>query len=175
MFYYEAARREEPNESAKERARRINETKYLDALRGGGLNVRAGRLKARPLQVKGPMKMVIHEVAAQLGQPELVELMTSKLRKLQQADPLMQQKGVDTLIVLDLLTLAQEHEDHISVLLSGDADFCPVIPAVHDLGGRVFLWAVPGSHPGIAKELDELTDGLLACHENAFRDAYTFR
>ena len=87
----------------------------------------------------------------------------------------MQQKGVDTLIVLDLLHLARVHDGTSSVLLSGDADFCPVVPEVVALGGRVFVWAVPGSRPGVSPDLCKLASGVLTCPDAAFRAAYNFR
>ncbi len=48
------------------------------------------------------------------------------------------QKGVDTLIALDMLAKAYENHYDVGVLLAGDDDFLEVVTSVKDTGKRVF-------------------------------------
>jgi len=44
------------------------------------------------------------------------------------------QKGVDTLIAIDMITKAFQGQYHYAVLLAGDADFIPIVDAVKHVG-----------------------------------------
>lgn len=44
------------------------------------------------------------------------------------------QKGVDTLIAIDMITKAFQGQYHYAVLLAGDADFIPIVEAVKHVG-----------------------------------------
>ena len=54
-----------------------------------------------------------------------------------------QQKGVDTLITLDLLTLARERSVATAYLLTGDEDLREAVVAAQSLGVQVVLLGVP--------------------------------
>ena len=54
-----------------------------------------------------------------------------------------QQKGVDTLITLDLLTLARERSAATAYLLTGDEDLREAVVAAQSLGVQVVLLGVP--------------------------------
>lgn len=56
-----------------------------------------------------------------------------------------QQKGVDSLITLDLLTLARERAVSVIYLLSGDEDLREGVVAAQGFGVRVILLGIPGS------------------------------
>ena len=56
-----------------------------------------------------------------------------------------QQKGVDTLIAIDMLTNAFQKNYENAVLIAGDADFVPVVHEVRRFGVRVFLAAEASS------------------------------
>jgi uncharacterized LabA/DUF88 family protein len=54
-----------------------------------------------------------------------------------------QQKGVDGLIILDLITLARERAIDTAVLLSGDEDLREAVAAAQQFGVRVVLLGIP--------------------------------
>jgi hypothetical protein len=68
-----------------------------------------------------------------------------------------QQKGVDTLMVLDLVRLAQLHAFDIAMVVAGDRDLAEALRVIaDDHARRVLLYSVPGSAP--AKELVQAAD-----------------
>lgn len=48
------------------------------------------------------------------------------------------QKGVDTLLVLDMITMAYQDQYDIAVLVGGDRDFVPAVNIVKNLGKHVY-------------------------------------
>jgi uncharacterized LabA/DUF88 family protein len=56
------------------------------------------------------------------------------------------QKGVDALIVLDLITLARERAMSAAYLISGDEDIREGVAAAQQMGVRVVLLGVPGRY-----------------------------
>lgn len=50
----------------------------------------------------------------------------------------LKQKGVDTLLAIDLLTKAYEKQFDVAVLLSGDDDFLELVKAAKSTGARVY-------------------------------------
>jgi hypothetical protein len=76
-----------------------------------------------------------------------------------------EQKGVDTLLVLDLLRLAQQHAFDTALIVAGDRDLAEAIRVIaDDYARRVVLYSVEGSAP--AKELVQVADdhGIIAGH-----------
>lgn len=69
------------------------------------------------------------------------------------------QKGVDTLLVLDMLTMAQRGAYDTAVLWAGDADFTEVVDQVQRLGRQVALVIAPGG--SVANELRRTADVIL--------------
>jgi uncharacterized LabA/DUF88 family protein len=68
-----------------------------------------------------------------------------------------QQKGVDTLMVLDLVRLAQQRAFDTALIIAGDRDLAEVLRVVaDDHARRVILYSVEGSAP--AKELVQSAD-----------------
>jgi len=79
-----------------------------------------------------------------------------------------QQKGVDALIVLDMLTLAYQGAYQAAVLVAGDRDFAQVVRAVQGRG--IFVaQSGPESRDGVSKELRQVADGFLAMPEAGIR------
>lgn len=70
--------------------------------------------------------------------------------------PEREQKGVDTLIVLDMVRLAQRRAYDTAVLVAGDRDLADAVRVVQDEGRRVIL-AHPNGGP-VASELRQLAD-----------------
>jgi uncharacterized LabA/DUF88 family protein len=74
--------------------------------------------------------------------------------------PQREQKGVDTLIVLDLVRLAQHRAYDCALLLAGDRDLAEAVRVAQDEGRRVIV-----AHPersGVATELRQLADEVIA-------------
>jgi uncharacterized LabA/DUF88 family protein len=95
--------------------------------------------------------------------------------------PRREQKGVDTLLALDLVRLASEaaagQGPSTIVLLTGDGDFCPAVQAAQRLGARVFLLLGPGpaGQIGLSGKLRHHADGEIVMDDAAFRQMYTTR
>jgi uncharacterized LabA/DUF88 family protein len=70
-----------------------------------------------------------------------------------------QQKGVDTLLVLDLVRLAQTNAYDTAVLVTGDRDLAEAVRAAQDHGRRVIL--VHPARAGAATELRRLADQVV--------------
>lgn len=69
----------------------------------------------------------------------------------------LEQKGVDTLLVLDMLQMAQQNAYDIAVLVTGDADFAEAADTVQRLGRQVSVPALEELH-GLSKELRQIAD-----------------
>jgi uncharacterized LabA/DUF88 family protein len=73
--------------------------------------------------------------------------------------PQREQKGVDTLIVLDLVRLAQHRAYDTALVLAGDRDLAEAVRVAQDEGRRVVV-----AHPvggGVATELRQLADEVI--------------
>ena len=71
-----------------------------------------------------------------INDTEYFELRLGRLKKDGEGKP--RQKGVDTLIALDMVTKAYQNHYDIAVLLAGDDDFLDVVRAVKNAGKQVF-------------------------------------
>jgi uncharacterized LabA/DUF88 family protein len=70
-----------------------------------------------------------------------------------------QQKGVDGLIVLDLVQLSRDRVVDLIVLVSGDRDLAEAVRVAQSAGCRVVIAHPPGT--GVALALRQLADGCL--------------
>ena len=82
-----------------------------------------------------------------------------RLGHLVEHDGKIQQKGVDTLLALDLVRLAGRSVCTTAVLIVNDRDFAEAIRAAQDFGVRVLV-ATPNKHK-VAYEVRQLVDGLI--------------
>ena len=73
-------------------------------------------------------------------------------------DKKLQQKGVDTLLTLDLVRLAGKSAYATAVLIINDGDFSEAIRAAQDFGVRVVI-ATPNKYK-VAIQLKNLADGV---------------
>ena len=71
----------------------------------------------------------------------------------------MRQKGVDTLLTLDLVRLAGRADCTTAILVISDRDFVEAIRAAQDFGVRVLV-ATTNEHR-IASELKQVVDGII--------------
>lgn len=74
--------------------------------------------------------------------------------------PVEVQKGVDTLIVLDMVRLAQKRAYDVALLIAGDRDLLEAVRAVQDEGRLVGLLYPEGA--GVAPELRRAADRVRA-------------
>lgn len=87
--------------------------------------------------------------------------------------PELNQKGVDTLITLDLVRLAQRRAFDTAVLIAGDRDLAEPVRAAQDEGRRVLVAVPEGA--GLARELKELADEVLPLETSALQAMITLR
>ena len=71
----------------------------------------------------------------------------------------IQQKGVDTLLTLDLVRLAGRSAYTTAIMMVNDGDFAEAIRAAQDFGVRVFV-ATPNKHK-VAIQLRNIADGII--------------
>lgn len=81
------------------------------------------------------------------------------------------QKGVDTLMALDLVRLAQRRAYHTAVLITGDRDLAEAVRVAQDEGRRVVIAAPPKAH--VATELRQLVDQYVEIVEASLQAMLT--
>lgn len=80
------------------------------------------------------------------------------------------QQGVDSLLVSDLVTLAQNRSICDALLLSGDDDLRAGVEAAQALGVRVQLLGIPPARQNQAGALVQAADGVREFAESEVRD-----
>lgn len=154
------------------------ERRYFDALAHHGLVVCCGRLVPTRVDVKGPLRGALLEVAHQLDidPGDLQARVQARLDAHHEADPLMRQKGVDTALALDLLARAVESEYDTAILITGDGDLAPAARHVRRLRKRVVLLAPPRARRNtIARDLERAVDEILELDSATFAPLYRCR
>lgn len=68
------------------------------------------------------------------------------------------EKGIDIMLATDMLVHAVWDNYDVAILISGDADFEPVVRRIRDLGKRVYVSFYPYA---VAEKLKESSDGLI--------------
>ena len=101
----------------------------------------------------------------------IAELAHVKLR-LGQVNSAGEQKGVDPLIIMDMITLARNHACDEMVLLSGDADLIIGVMQAQEYGVRVHLLGIPPSRanqaPTLRQESDTTSELTIADIQGVF-------
>ena len=87
--------------------------------------------------------------------------------------PTRQQKGVDTLIALDMVRLAGRSVCETMVLVAGDRDFAEVVRATQDFGIRVLV-ATP-RRTSVSREVAQLADDVVDISDDEMRRMLTPR
>ncbi|GGS03794.1 hypothetical protein GCM10010169_55700 [Micromonospora fulviviridis] len=143
-YWYDGAYPETHREKYAEQQKRFAELEEC-----AGLQLRLGHLEPRPFDFKPALKAATAELGV-----DYADLMSRmKLERL------YQQKGVDTLIVLDMLRLVQQGSCGVIVLIAGDRDLAEAVRAVQGLGATVII-AHPERAP-LSPELRDLADDRI--------------
>lgn len=136
-----------------------------------GLQLRLGHIAERQSRLEQPVRRALERTAGGLGL-EPVRLMTEFERHWTfRAE--RQQKGVDTLIALDMVRLASRSGYSTAVLIAGDRDLAEAVRASQDFGARVLV-ATP-IRSSVARELAQLADELIHLPEAVLRQMLTLR
>lgn len=122
-----------------------------------GIQLRLGHIAEHPNRLEDSIKQALANTALDLGL-EPAELLAAFSQRWT-FRPERQQKGVDTLIALDMVRLASRSAYTTAVLIAGDRDLAEAIRTAQDFGVRVLL-ASP-SQQSVAQEVAQLADDLL--------------
>ena len=136
--------------------------RFFDAIaRVQGIQLRLGHVAERPSRIARPMRRALRETAEGLGvdPDELLSEFNSRWT----FPPDRRQKGVDTLIALDMVRLAGRSAFSVAVLVAGDRDLAEVVRTVQDFGIRVII-ATP-NRKSVAAELAQLADSVICISE----------
>ena len=104
--------------------------------------------------------------AGGLGIP--AERLTAEFDKHWTFYPERQQKGVDTLITLDMVSLASLSAFETAIVISGDRDLAEVVRTVQDYGVGVLV-ATP-NRESVASEVLQLADDVIDIAESDVRE-----
>ena len=130
-----------------------------------GIQLRLGQIAERPNRFEDPIKQALANTAQDLGMAPSQLLAAFSQRWTFR--PERQQKGVDTLIALDMVRLASRSAYTTAVLIAGDRDLAEAIRTAQDFGARVLL-ASP-SQQSVAQEVAQLADDLIDIAEADLR------
>ena len=122
-----------------------------------GLQLRLGHIAEAPSPLEQPIRRALETTASGLGL-DPGELLSEFDRNWTFRSN-RQQKGVDTLIALDMVRLAGRSVCTTMVLVAGDRDFAEVIRASQDFGTRVLV-ATP-RRSSVSREVAQLADELI--------------
>ncbi|GIW20260.1 MAG: hypothetical protein KatS3mg065_0556 [Chloroflexota bacterium] len=133
-----------------------SQQRYLDAIGlTPGLTIRLGTVK----QVTPAWLHALRAALARTG----IDLDGLGVRM----GPVDVQKGVDALLILDLVRLAQKRAFALAALVAGDRDFLEAVRTVQDEGCRVVLMHPVGA--GIDPELRRTVDAVQPLDEAELR------
>ena len=132
--------------------------RYFEAVgRAPGVQLRLGHVAEWKPRFKGRIRRAIADAAREMGVDPSQLLVNFDKRRPFRA--VRHQKGVDTLIALDLVRLAGRGVIDTAVLVSGDRDFAEAIRAAQDFGIEVLV-ATPRRN-SVAREVATVADGIL--------------
>ena len=122
-----------------------------------GIQLRLGQIVERPSKLRTPIHGALRSTANSLGiNPEKL---IREFNNHWTFHSTSQQKGVDTLITLDMVRLASRGAFEMAIIISGDRDLAEVVRTVQDYGISVFV-ATPNTK-SVARELLQIADGIV--------------
>jgi uncharacterized LabA/DUF88 family protein len=141
-----------------------SQKRYLDAIASTpGVQLRLGHIKQYTPGWHEAVRAAIRECGWELAEFE----------RHFDFRPAYEQKGVDTLIVLDIVRLAQRQAYDTGVLVAGDRDLAEAVRVAQDEGRRIIL-----AHPaggGVSTELRQLADEVHALDQDQLRQMLRVR
>ena len=136
-----------------------------------GLQLRLGHIAEGTSPLEQPIRRALESTAVGLGMAP--EDLLAEFDRHWTFRPNRQQKGVDTLIALDMVRLAGRSVCETMVLVAGDRDFAEVIRASQDFGTRVLV-ATP-KRISVSREVAQLADHVIDISEDEVRKMLTPR
>ena len=131
---------------------------YFDAIAyTPGIQLRPGRLVERHSRLADPIRKALRTTANGVGVPP--DQLLKEFDKNWTFYPDRQQKGVDTLITLDMVRLASRSVLGTAIMIAGDRDLAEVVRTVQDYGVRVVI-ATP-NQATVAAEVVQPADSVL--------------
>lgn len=121
------------------------------------LEIRLGYLVERHSPLEHPIMAALASTEAGLGLTP--GSLLAEFRKHWQFHPRIEQKGVDTLLALDLVNFANRSANGTAVLIAGDLDLLEPVRQARSLGVRVLV-ATPNQNT-VARELRQLADDVF--------------
>ena len=132
--------------------------RFFDAIaHTPGIQLRLGHVAEHPSRIARPMRRALRETAEKLGIDS--DKLLSEFNSRWTFYPDRRQKGVDTLIALDMVRLAGRSAFSVAVLVAGDRDLAEVVRTVQDFGIRAII-ATPNRN-SVAGELKQLADSVI--------------
>ncbi|MGD9275999.1 MAG: NYN domain-containing protein [Candidatus Pacearchaeota archaeon] len=103
-----------------------------------------------------------------LSEHKIITIKEGRVQKLEiNGKPIYKQKGVDTLMTIDLSHIKEDYPKIKKIILiSSDTDFCPVIQDIKKRGIEVYLFTY---FDRIRKSRFSLSNELLTCCSRCFR------
>lgn len=146
-----------------------NQHRLFSAIaRTPGVQMRLGHIAERPNRLEPLMRRALEGTADDLGMPRqrLMEAFSQRWN----FRPERQQKGVDTLIALDIVRLASRSAYQTAVLVTGDRDLAEAIRTAQDHGARIVI-ATP-ERQSVAGEIIELADDVIDIDVDSLRPMF---
>ena len=132
--------------------------RYFDAIaHTPGIQLRLGYLVERRSHLEEPIRHALSDTAVSLGITP--EELVARFDENWQFYPDRHQKGVDTLMTLDLVRLASRSAISTAIVVTGDRDLAEVIRTVLDYGVRVLV-ATP-NRGSVSSEVLQLADSII--------------
>ena len=127
-----------------------------------GLQLRLGHIAEVPSPLEQPIRRALESTA--IGLDMEPEALLTEFDRHWTFRPNRQQKGVDTLIALDMVRLAGRSFCETMVLVAGDRDFAEVVRTSQDFGTRVLV-ATP-KRSSVSREVAQLADDVIDISED---------
>ncbi len=139
--------------------RAAGQQRFLNAIRQTpDLELRLGYLVERPSPLERPILAALEHTAAGLGIAPATLL--AEFNSHWQFRPQLEQKGVDTLLALDIVNFANRSSGGTVVMITGDLDLAEAVKQARELGSRVLI-ATPNPNT-VAWQLPTLADNVIS-------------
>ena len=146
-----------------------NQRRLFSAIaRTPGVQMRLGHIAERPNRLASLMQRALEGTADDLGIPR--QQLMGAFSQRWNFRPERQQKGVDTLIALDIVRLASRSAYQTAVLVTGDRDLAEAVRTSQDYGTRIVI-ATP-DRQSVAREIIELADDVIDIGVDALQSMF---